>query len=216
MKNYYHVLNCAYDIFLKYMFESKRRIENYNAEMIITYICDKYDIEIDSFSFKNNDFCGMIIPDEHETTIVYNKEHIPARRNFTLSHEIGHFFLHKDVQSEFADRIQNLNSKIIDPIEQEANVFAAHILLPDPILKLLLDNSVSFAGIAKKMHISYECTFWRIVHFSMTYLKHSWSESFQLATEYKTASLNGLKMHLTPVSKDRNKSTDISNSLIYK
>lgn len=60
------------------------------------------------------------------------------RRNFTIAHELGHLFLHKDLlkgqmnkHTEYDERVTAaLPDQIIKRIEIQANLFASYILLP--------------------------------------------------------------------------------------
>ena len=57
----------------------------------------------------------------------------PGRRNFTIAHELGHFFLnHKLHQNYFfcQDNQISEESDVSDGIEQEANYFASCFLMP--------------------------------------------------------------------------------------
>ncbi len=57
----------------------------------------------------------------------------PAKKRFILAHELGHFELHKHVKSGFSDNDETLNhwyNTNYNPIEIEANEFAAEFLMP--------------------------------------------------------------------------------------
>lgn len=77
--------------------------------------------------------------DIEERTIYVNAKDNFQRRMFTLAHEIGHFILHKDIlekepgKYELVYRSQTLEGAP-DPIEQQANCFAAHLLVPKTML----------------------------------------------------------------------------------
>lgn len=77
--------------------------------------------------------------DIEKQTIYINADDPFQRRIFTLAHEIGHFMLHKEIleqepgKYELVYRSQTLEG-IRDPIEQQANCFAAHLLVPKSML----------------------------------------------------------------------------------
>lgn len=54
-----------------------------------------------------------------------------GRQNFTLAHEIGHWFLHKGRSISDDDSVLGYSS---DSVEQEANVFAGELLYPEEYL----------------------------------------------------------------------------------
>ena len=68
----------------------------------------------------------------------------PARRRFTIGHELGHWVMHRDRQASLfcrhgsVDPDEDEAKKKRPPlprIEQEANHFAAALLMPRPILE---------------------------------------------------------------------------------
>jgi len=76
---------------------------------------------------------GFIDPEER--VIYVNRSDSDTRKAFTIAHELGHWLLHQDQLKTDPDRyaivyripIGRLN---IDPVEKEANVFAANLLVP--------------------------------------------------------------------------------------
>lgn len=91
-------------------------------------------VEGDNFS---GNFEGALVPNPHrqgEWGILYNKA-IPSkgRKNFTLAHELGHYFLHrkKTAKSFYCDprKMLDWNSEY-GQIESEANQFASYLLMP--------------------------------------------------------------------------------------
>ncbi len=81
---------------------------------------------------------GALIPNEtkSEWGILYNRnvEHV-GRVNFTLAHELGHYMIHR--QDSGADGIRCGEEDMLDrdsgmaQIEQEANAFAANLMMPN-------------------------------------------------------------------------------------
>jgi hypothetical protein len=68
----------------------------------------------------------------------------PARRRFTIGHELGHWVMHRDEQSSLFCRHGSVDPDEADGkderpplprIEQEANQFAAALLMPRPIIE---------------------------------------------------------------------------------
>lgn len=77
--------------------------------------------------------------DSGKGTIGFNPTESKTRQRFTIAHELGHFELHKQDSGLFVDkefkmlfRDQNSSSGEIRK-EQEANAFAAAILMPENI-----------------------------------------------------------------------------------
>jgi len=74
------------------------------------------------------------------TVIGLNASHAGTRQNFTLAHELGHFFLH-NLTDVHVDRSFNVklrspaSSEGTDVEEKEANLFAAELLMPESLLQ---------------------------------------------------------------------------------
>ncbi|QYK52614.1 MAG: ImmA/IrrE family metallo-endopeptidase [Fimbriimonadaceae bacterium] len=82
-----------------------------------------------------DDVCGFI--DFEDDSIVVNQDHSESRMAFTVAHELGHKLLHSEWLKEDPNRSIMLRRPLggeIDPREQEANAFAAELLVP---LKML-------------------------------------------------------------------------------
>jgi Zn-dependent peptidase ImmA (M78 family) len=82
-----------------------------------------------------SDISGMIEKTKTEKNIYINSNHAPTRQRFTLAHELGHHFLHT-IDGEHKDNA-TLFRKDTDTlsIDQEANRFAAELLMPDKLLR---------------------------------------------------------------------------------
>ena len=62
------------------------------------------------------------------------------RQTFTIAHELGHHLMHRDLFEKHPERYKVLLRRPLsnekDPIEKEANAFAADLLVPLDMLKL--------------------------------------------------------------------------------
>lgn len=71
--------------------------------------------------------------------IYVNKDDSTQRQTFTMAHELGHWLLHKELFLDDPDsypvlpRFANPDSK--NPLEKEANKFAACLLVPSRLLR---------------------------------------------------------------------------------
>lgn len=94
------------------------------------------------------DVSGILVIEDGKGIIGYNLNESSVRRRFTIAHELGHFELHKDEGSLFMDkrfkvlfRSQNTQQALATQrLEQEANAFAAAILMPEDLLKKEIAN----------------------------------------------------------------------------
>jgi Zn-dependent peptidase ImmA (M78 family) len=76
-----------------------------------------------------------------------NKNDTQARKLFTIAHELGHWLLHRKMFLEHPDKYPVLprfqKVDIHNKYEREANLFAAHLLVPTRLLLPVKDYPVS-------------------------------------------------------------------------
>ena len=103
-----------------------------------------YDIDFRSDGiYTNKDILGGVIPNEKKVELNESLTSNEGRLNFTIAHEIGHIILHvnnsnnelffrKDNNCKEDDKIDDKKRKAI---EQEADKFAAYLLMPTDSIK---------------------------------------------------------------------------------
>lgn len=90
---------------------------------------------------------GVLAIDSGKGTIGYNPTESKVRQRFTIAHEMGHFELHRKrnelfIDKEFQVMFRDQNSSTGDSKkEQEANGFAAAILMPEKLLRQEIENN---------------------------------------------------------------------------
>lgn len=68
--------------------------------------------------------------------ISVNRRDSVARRRFTVAHELGHYYLHRDQKNQlYAHRDAGQSGQI----ETEANIFASNLLMPEKMVKQAID-----------------------------------------------------------------------------
>jgi Zn-dependent peptidase ImmA (M78 family) len=82
-----------------------------------------------------------------EAVIGVNEHHHTNRQRFTIAHELGHFLLHEgepvhvdETESYRIEKRSSRSSAGDDPMEIEANAFAAELLMPARFLRTDLDE----------------------------------------------------------------------------
>jgi len=118
-------------------------------------IIDISAVEIDGFE------AGLFFLKRQKAwVILYNKHIHRTRLNFTIAHEVGHYFLHRSIQDSFRCHISDiefLNKRYIKQ-EQEADSFAAALLVPDSnFLEFITEKEISkklFQDCCKKYDVS--------------------------------------------------------------
>jgi len=85
--------------------------------------------------------------DFHAAKLFVNAEDIIVRRSFTIAHELGHWILHRNLFERHPEQYPILprfqSAAAGDVLEQEANHFAANLLVPSRLLKPILGAPVS-------------------------------------------------------------------------
>ena len=76
--------------------------------------------------------------DFEENAIVVNKDEYPLRQTFTVAHELGHKVLHEAwaKSDKYLVFLRDPSLAVNTPVEQEANCFAANLLMP----KFIMDD----------------------------------------------------------------------------
>ena len=113
---------------------------------------------------------GMLYIDGDRKYILINEKDNKKRQNFTIAHELGHYFLHggKDATNEvFVSFRGDSNQR-----ETEANRFAAELLLPDEDVekeyKLVIYPTVSY--LAEKFNVSRQAMGIKLEQLGLNYI----------------------------------------------
>ncbi|MED3575782.1 ImmA/IrrE family metallo-endopeptidase [Cytobacillus praedii] len=171
----------------------KKHLQRYNSLETVELLLKHNGIELDSKSFRVDSFCGFLFIDELGSSIVVNENHIPSRKLFTIAHELGHFYLHKEIQSEFFEKglkeeVYSYSEKIM---ERQANLFASELLIPIEVLKHMLSLRFSFVRISKTIGVSIEALKWRIHRYLQVDFNINYKFALLLTNEYIQRSFDG-------------------------
>lgn len=127
---------------------------------------------------------AILVISGEKGTIGYNSKDPLVRQRFTLAHEIGHYRLHKNESELFVDKdflikkFRNTNSTYSAQEylqEQQANAFAAALLMPEHLLKaeLAKEDTYDYNEIdliqllAKKFQVSVAAMSFRISNLNL-------------------------------------------------
>lgn len=150
-------------------------------------LCEKEDILVKFESFPET-FDGLIVYDQRFFTIIVNASRmveIPqARVNFTICHELGHYFLPEHRQHLKLNGMMQLGDSMKDSRktlhEREADYFASCLLMPaDKIAADFAEEPFSYRliqHVAGRYNVSREACFMRYMslgpdHIMMVYSK---------------------------------------------
>jgi Zn-dependent peptidase ImmA (M78 family) len=125
-------------------FCAKNGIDSYPVGIVS--ICQDNGLKVFE-EYLDPDISGLIVVDTEEWEkydgatqfIVVNLTNSAARRRFTIAHELAHFVLHRNGAHLYAHRDSTVDGTPLSSIEQEANYFAANILMPEPLVREKVD-----------------------------------------------------------------------------
>lgn len=120
--------------------EAKKRAlnvlrENYLTEppVLAQELVEQYGLQTKFVKFKTGyeNISGFI----NNKIIYVNTDESAERQNFIIAHELGHFLLGHVNLPEYSVLFRKPLGVQKEPIEQEANVFAANLLVPESMLR---------------------------------------------------------------------------------
>ena len=127
-------------------------LEIQSVPIPINKIVRQKGLKLKSFNF-GEEVSGALLIKDGEGTIGYDPEESKVRQRFTIAHELGHYILHGNLnETLFVDKksrvhFRDQKSSTGESLqEQEANAFAASILMPEKMIKKELskaDNDLS-------------------------------------------------------------------------
>ena len=132
-------------------------------------LCAHLNVKIYEANLEDENVSGVISKDGSSWTIIVNELHSSVRKRFTVAHELGHYFAIinnslpaveylEDNDNMIKDYfILNREENVIDDIyqvERQANMIGASILMPEPMVRSLLEEKNSVIDMAQKFGVS--------------------------------------------------------------
>ena len=129
--------------------------------------CELIDLKVIRYPLGENADLGFAMKKDEDIILFTNSSSRLSREIFTLAHEIGHAMLHMDEANSFVDNSSTISDYNADEIEQEANYFAACLLMPEEEIEKffamnLLEESkrrltaIDIAKIMSEFNVSFE------------------------------------------------------------
>lgn len=152
--------------------------------------CERYGYKLLRYPLGEDADLGFTMEKDDDTIIFTNTSIRLAREIFTLAHEIGHVIMHMNGTRPFIDDAITLSNRSTDEKEQEANYFAACLLMPDDEVGKFLDleieefenkglTAMDIARIMSEFNVSFEMALNRLENLG----KISSSERIRLDNE---------------------------------
>jgi IrrE N-terminal-like domain len=110
---------------------------------------------------------GVLLPRRREVWL--NAREAPGRRRFTLGHELGHWVcqvLEGDGAPVYC-RSDEVGVGEGRAREREANIFAAELLMPEPLVRERFSELRQVADLARAFAVSSEAMHWRLYNFGL-------------------------------------------------
>ncbi|MDQ3721193.1 MAG: ImmA/IrrE family metallo-endopeptidase, partial [Actinomycetota bacterium] len=107
----------------------------------------------------DQDFSGLLLPDRREIWVnAAEARDWPGRRRFTISHELGHWCMHRDDGGPIYCRqglIAEAEERPERPLpEREADAFAAALLMPARLMRREYERDRDFGVLCGRFNVS--------------------------------------------------------------
>lgn len=142
-------------------------------------IARKRGLDIRAYDLGEN-VSGVLVMESGKGTIGFNPTESKVRQRFTIAHELGHYELHKQdngffIDKEFKMLFRDQNSSTGEyRKEQEANAFAAALLMPEKFVikeiknhNLDLSDEDSMKELAKLFNVSVPAMTYRVTNLNL-------------------------------------------------
>ncbi|MBU0651345.1 MAG: ImmA/IrrE family metallo-endopeptidase [Proteobacteria bacterium] len=143
------IWDCAEAVRNRYWSEDRLpvNVEGIVESKLKLYIDPEHDLmqKTDMEAYLRSDLAGIAVDYDH-----YMDEKFANRMRFSFAHELGHFFLHKDMYAvivfesaeEWKVILQNLSDTEYRNFEYQANEFAGRLLVPREDLNHEIENAL--------------------------------------------------------------------------
>lgn len=139
-------------------------------------LAEKQGIGAFNAKFFDDSLVGLIAKKGDNVTLLVKQSDGPARKRFTIAHELGHYFLHLlSSEGEFVDGEVNLFR--VPPEEggrteehrkeAQANMFAAALLMPEEAVRKELKRIRSVKAMARRFNVSVEAMGLRVAQLGL-------------------------------------------------
>lgn len=116
-----------------------------SLQKIIEYLQTRHDLAVIKTDFGKK-ISGILVMVGNQPTIGFNENDCWYRRRFTIGHEIGHLLMGHTCEGSASNNIH----------EQEANQFAAELLVPLEFIKKDFLKTKNIPDLSKKYAVSQE------------------------------------------------------------
>lgn len=148
-------------------------------------ICSELGITIFATKFNDDSLSGLIRKSDDQWEIYVNDTDSPRRKNFTIAHELGHYFSYLDKQLSYTvlNSAGILEDKAIfnrditngkkhgsdemAQMEAEANFIASNLLMPENLVKAAFLENKNIDEMADEFGVSGSAMGFRLVNLGL-------------------------------------------------
>ena len=127
-----------------------------NAPVKVIRLAREFNLEV--YEDNLGKYSGRLSKDAETKSgwsITVNSGEFDYRQRFTIAHELGHYFLHKDQVGDGVSDDAFYRSSLSNRLEAQANAFAADLLMPWSLINSLVKDGLrSPAELASKLKVS--------------------------------------------------------------
>jgi Zn-dependent peptidase ImmA (M78 family) len=136
-------------------------VDSIAADLLGLHVVEVEDLEVS----------GLLLPEARAIWLnAAEARESPGRRRFTLAHEIGHWICHCPAGAPpppILCRPGQVGGQGGDPLEREANVFAAELLMPSATVKAAVARGASAPALADELGVSEIALGWRLYNLGL-------------------------------------------------
>ena len=159
----------------KYAKKLRAEYEPSNSFIDVYKVAESEGIKIRQEDAFEKDMSGLFLNDNDGNFIIaVNSTHSKKRKRFTVAHELGHFFLHKEERLHYdpfkSDNPNNIFFRmegVISSEETEANHFAAELLMPEEKVRVDFVDTPEVSILAEKYGVSKAAMMYRLVNLEL-------------------------------------------------
>ena len=129
--------------------------------------CERSGYKLIRYPLGHDADLGFSLKKDNDVIIFTNSCSRLSREIFTLAHEIGHVMLHFNDEPSFVDNNHSISGYDSNENEQEANYFAACLLMPEEVINRFIDlelpefqnnglSAMDIARIMSEFNVSYD------------------------------------------------------------
>ncbi|HAT8752896.1 TPA: ImmA/IrrE family metallo-endopeptidase [Legionella pneumophila] len=138
--------------------------ESFGSESIsypvdLNKVAKRCGLKIKFVTFKQDNVDGAFSRKKNE--IYVNSSAPLSRKLFTIAHELGHYFLHSDIEQDIFLRSDRISSTGDKEKEQAANWFAAALLMPKKAFLDYWEWCSDLDIISEMFGVSYSAAYYR-------------------------------------------------------